>query len=70
LALTWLGVAAVKAKFVRLLMVILAERGVLPPPAVTVTLTVPLVTLAPDHELVFVDLVTVTPLVSVNFQFE
>lgn len=54
----------------RLFTVMLADSGVDLPPAETVTETVPLVTIVPDHELAVLVLVTVLLLESVNFQPE
>ena len=54
----------------RFVTVTVADSGVELPPAETVTKTVPLVTIVPDHELFVLLLVTVLLLESVNFQPE
>jgi hypothetical protein len=71
MALTWAGLTAVKPNPVRLLTVIWAVCGEFPSPVATVTLTVPLVTIAPDHLLLVpLPLTGGFPLLSANFQFE
>jgi hypothetical protein len=65
------GDTAVNAKLLRAVTVTGAVRVAgLPPEAETWTLTLPLLTIVPDHELVVCVLVTVLLLESVNFQLE
>jgi hypothetical protein len=67
-----LAETAVNEKFGLLLTVTIALNGVgVPPDVVAVTLTVPLVTIVPDHVRLFGVVVRVTTvlLLSVNFQF-
>src|SRR5579885_1383631 len=70
LPLAWVGATAVNAKLLLLLTVICALGVEVDPLAVTLTLTVPLVTITPDQVLLVLVPVTEFPLPSVNFQLE
>ena len=72
LLIIWAGLAAVNAKPLRLVTAIFAESGTVVPEILAETVTVPPMTMTPDHVRLPVPwlLATTTPLVSRKVQFD